>query len=157
MDEILLNSTKTYCGDIYPKYNYIEGKPLNTYCKINTRTSEDFEQEPTKYLEIGGLSSLEASSKKKKSTRYCKKGDILVSSLCPKKSQIKIADDDYMVTPAIHVLSDFENDKIKEKVFESLRTASVLDQMNSMLDGFKITYAKISEENLINNVLIDID
>ena len=157
MDEILLNTTKTYSGDIYPKYNYIEGKPLNTYCKINKRTSEDFEQEPTKYLEIGGLSSLEASSKKKKSTRYCKKGDILVSSLCPKKSQIKIADDDYMVTPAIHVLSDFENDKIKEKVFEALRTASVLEQMNSMLDGFKITYAKISEENLINNVLIDID
>ena len=94
------------------------------------------------------------SSKKKTSTRFCKKGDILIASLCPKKTQIVIADGEYMLSSAIHVLSEFENDSIRDYVYKQLKTDNVLSQMNTMLDGFKVTYAKISEENLYNNVLI---
>lgn len=61
-----------------------------------------------------------------------------------------------MVTTAIHVLSDFESEEIKEKIYEKIRSDDVLEQMNSLLDGFKITYAKISDANLINNILINI-
>ena len=61
-----------------------------------------------------------------------------------------------MVTTAIHVLSDFESEEIKEKIYEKIRSDEVLEQMNSLLDGFKITYAKISDANLINNILINI-
>lgn len=156
LDEYLLNRTKSYCGDIYPKYETTIGKALKEYCQINSRVSEDFDVMPTEYLEIGGLSSLKSSNKTKKTTRYCKKGDILVSSLCPKASQIKIADKDYMVTTAIHVLSGFESEDVKNKIYKSLKTDDVIKQMNSLLDGFKITYAKISEENLINNIFINI-
>lgn len=157
LDEYLLNTTDDYCGDIYPKYNLINGKPLSKYCKINFRTQDDFDVLPSDYLEIGGLSSLQASNKTKTSNRYCKKGDILISSLCPKKSQIKIADKDYMVTKAIHVLSGFNNEEIKNKVFNKISSDEVLNQMNSLLDGFKITYAKISDKNLINNIQINIE
>lgn len=156
-DQYLLNVSTEYCGDIYPKYNFNNGDALAKFCSINCRTQEDFKNLPIDYLEIGGLSSLQASSKNKTSNRFCKKGDILVSSLCPKKSQIKIADKDYMVTTAIHVLSNFENDEIKQKVYEKLKSEKVLEQMNSLLDGFKITYAKISDKNLINNIQIQID
>lgn len=37
-----------------------------------------------------------------------------------KRNQIKIADKDYMVTTAIHVLSDFESEEIKEKFMKKL-------------------------------------
>lgn len=156
LSDILINIDTGYCGDLYPKRSIVNGSPLNRYCQINSRTEEDFENLPSEYLEIGGLSSLQPSGKNKTSNRYCKKGDILISSLCPKKSQIKIADKDYMVTTAIHVLSGFENDDIKRKVLNALKSDDVISQMNALLDGFKITYAKISDINLYNNVLINI-
>ena len=62
-----------------------------------------------------------------------------------------------MLSPAIHVLSHFKDDKERDKVYKQLRTDDVLKQMNTMLDGFKVTYAKISDENLYNNVLININ
>lgn len=58
-----------------------------------------------------------------------------------------------MLTTAIHVLS-FDDDKIRDYVFEKLRQDDVIKQMNALLDGFKATYAKISEQNLYNNILI---
>lgn len=78
----------------------------------------------------------------------------MIASLCPKKTQIVIADGEYMLSSAIHVLSEFESDSVRDYVYKQLRTDNVLSQMNTMLDGFKVTYAKISEENLYNNVLI---
>lgn len=154
LDEFLLNVKDDYIGDIYPKYEKVSGISLSEYCKINVRTESDFTISPTKYAEIGDLKDLSNSSKKKTSSRLCKKGDILVASLCPKKSQIVIADGDYMLSSAIHVLSNFESDEIRDHVYKQLRSDVVLKQMNTMLDGFKITYAKISDENLINNVII---
>ena len=59
-----------------------------------------------------------------------------------------------MLSPAIHVLSEFKSDAIRDYVYKQLRSDNVISQMNTMLDGFKVTYAKISEENLYNNILI---
>jgi hypothetical protein len=110
---------------------------------------------PNKYLEIGDMNTQD-STKIKKTNRFCKKGDILISSLTPKKDKIVIAKGDFMLSSAIHVLSDFENDDIKNKIFETLKKETTLKQMNALLDGFKITYAKISERNLYNNIMINI-
>lgn len=156
LDEILLNSNSDYIGDIYPKYSKLDGEPLSKFCKINRYTDIDFNTLPTIYAEIGDLSNLKGSSKKKTSKRYCKKGDILISSLCPRKSHIVISDGEYMLSPAIHVLSDFANEKTRDLVYSQLRSDNCLKVMNTLLDGFKITYAKISEDNLFNNVLIKI-
>lgn len=100
LDEILLNSNSDYIGDIYPKYSKLDGEPLSKFCKINRYTDIDFNTLPTIYAEIGDLSNLKGSSKKKTSKRYCKKGDILISSLCPRKSHIVISDGEYMLSPA---------------------------------------------------------
>lgn len=156
LDEILLNSNSDYIGDIYPKYSKLDGEPLSKFCKINRYTDIDFNTLPTIYAEIGDLRNLKGSSKKKTSKRYCKKGDILISSLCPRKSHIVISDGEYMLSPAIHVLSDFANEKTRDLVYSQLRSDNCLKVMNTLLDGFKITYAKISEDNLFNNVLIKI-
>ena len=157
LDEILLNANCNYIGDIYPKYIKTDGEPLSKYCKINEYDETNFTDLPTIYAEIGDLNNLKNSSKKKTSRRFCKKGDILISSLCPRKSHIVISDGEYMLSPAIHVLSHFKDDKERDKVYKQLRTDDVLKQMNTMLDGFKVTYAKISDENLYNNVLININ
>lgn len=155
LDEILLNVKDDYVGDIYPKYEKKSGGvPLKTYCQINARSEDEFDIKPSKYIEISDLKNLSNCSKKKTSTRMCKKGDILVSSLCPKKSQILISDDNYMLSSAIHVLSGFKNDSVRDYVFKELQDSDVIKQMNTLLDGFKVTYAKISDENLINNVFI---
>ena len=154
LDEFLLNIKSDYVGDLYPKYTKNAGNPISKYCSINIYKEDDFEEIPAKYVEIGDLSNLANGSKKKTSKRFCKKGDILVSSLCPRKTHIVISDGEYMVSPAIHVLSNFKNNEERDHVYKQLRTDDVLKQMNTMLDGFKVTYAKISEENLYNNVLI---
>lgn len=159
--DILVNKELNEIGDIYPKYNKEKGislKELGEKCKINALTSEDFINVPTKYVEIGSLNkngNIDTSDKSKTTTRYCKKGDILVASLCPKKSQIIIADDDYVLTTAIHVLS-FNDYDLRDKVYKELISDKTIEQMNSLLDGFKITYAKISEQNLYNNVMLNL-
>ena len=107
---------------------------------------------PIKYLEISNLSN-QVGEKNISTTRYCKKGDILISSLTPRKSQIVIAKEDAMLTSAIHVLT-FKDEKNRDYVYNRLRSEDVLSQMNALLDGFKATYAKISEKNLIDNIII---
>ena len=155
--DIIINNNYSV-GDIYPKYNKTNGKALYELgCRINDLRKDEFEVVPTKYVEIGSLKNevIDTSDKDKKTTRYCKKGDILVASLCPKASQIIIADDDYVLTTAIHVLS-FEDVNMRNMVYKELRKNYALQQMNSLLDGFKITYAKISEKNLYYNIKLDI-
>jgi|GEM_PF-5712907 len=114
-----------------------------------------FKYIPTQYLEIGNLSD-QIPSKRLKTNRFCKEGDILISSLTPRKTQIVVAEGNFMLSPAIYVLSSFESDKTRDKIFFSLKEDSTIKQMNALLDGFKITYAKISEQNLYNNILIEI-
>lgn len=152
LSDIIINKNIGYSGDIYPKRVKSTGNPLNTFCKINEWKVSDFVTLPTKYLEIGDLNS-QTPSKAKTSTRFCKSGDILVSSL-PGRDKIVVAKNDFMLSSAIYVLSSFKSDKERDAVYCKLRTQPVLDQINALLDGFKITYAKISEYNLYNNILI---
>lgn len=154
---IILNKTEDSIGDIYPKYETVEGTALSNYCKINNRKPIDFNEDefPINYLEISDLNT-QLSKKKKNTTRLCRKGDILISSLVPTKDKIVVANDNYMLSTAIHVLSDFESDDMRDRILNVLREDSTIKQMHSLLDGFKITYAKITEQNLYNNVLIKI-
>lgn len=158
LTDILVNKTANYIGDIYPKYKLIEGRALSELCKINDWSDEDFVELPTDYLEIGDISGddMESGGKNKTTKRYCKAGDILVCSLNPVKEKITIADKNYMCSTAIYVLSQFESEEIKLKVLNELRKEYALSQMNSMCEGFKITYSKISEGNLYNNVKLKI-
>ena len=153
LSDITINTTSDYSGDIYPKRIICKGKPLNTYCKINQWTVSDFMNPPTEYLEIGDLKT-QTSSKKKQSSRLCKKGDILISSLLPEKEKIVVAKGDFMLSSAIYVLSSFKNNKERDDVLHKLQSADVINQMCALVDGFKITYAKISEHNLYNNIFI---
>lgn len=151
LSDILLNQSENNIGDIYPKYKKNSGTPLSHFCKINERLIGDVT--PKGYIEIGDLET-QTPSKNKKSNRYCKRGDILISSLTPTKQKIILAKDDFMLSTAIHVLSGFENDDIRDSILNKLKSPNVLEQMNSLLDGFKVTYAKISPENLYNNILV---
>lgn len=153
LSEITVNVANDYSGDIYPKRIVCDGNPLNKYCKINQRKESDFEAVPDKYLEIGDLKT-QVPTKKKQSTRFCKKGDILISSLLPDKEKIVIASGDFMLSSAIYVLSSFKNETERDEVLHKLQSSQVIDQMCALVDGFKITYAKISEHNLYNNVFI---
>jgi len=157
LTDILLNIKENYCGDIYPKRVICEGKPLSEYCNINEWREMDFAKIgiPSQYLEIGNLTD-QIPSKKLKTNRFCRDGDILISSLTPRKTQIVIAKGNFMLSSAIYVLSSFESTEIRDKVFCTLKEDGTIMQMNALLDGFKITYAKISEQNLHNNILIEI-
>ena len=157
LNDILLNITDNYCGDIYPKRIICNGNPLSEYCHINEWKELDFEtiDIPNQYLEIGNLTD-QIPIKKLKSNRFCKTGDILVSSLTPRETQIVIAQGNFMLSFAIYVLSSFESEEIRDRVYHALKEENTIKQMNALLDGFKITYAKISEQNLHNNILIEI-
>ena len=153
LSDITINQTDSYCGDIYPKRIISEGLPLSKFCKINEWKDSDFATVPSQYLEIGDMKT-QMATKKKTTTRYCKKGDVLISSLLPEKDKIVIANGEFMLSPAIYVLSSFENDQVRDDVMRKLRSPQVINQMCALVDGFKITYAKISEHNLYNNVYI---
>lgn len=153
LSDITINATTGYSGDIYPKRIVCSGNPLNKYCQINQRKETDFIDLPTSYIEIGDLKT-QIPTKVIKSSRLCKKGDILISSLLPEKEKIVIAKGEFMLSSAIYVLSGFKDDTERDEVFHKLQTPAVIDQMCALVDGFKITYAKISEHNLYNNVLI---
>ena len=153
LSDITINTSKVYSGDIYPKRMVCSGKPLNKFCQINQWKVSDFVNPPTDYLEIGDLKT-QIPSKLKQSTRLCKKGDILISSLLPDKDKIVVAKDNFMLSSAIYVLSSFKDDTERDKILHKLQSQKTIDQMCALVDGFKITYAKISEHNLYHNVLI---
>ena len=140
-----------------------EANPLSSDDETKELEGIDNSQEENELVEENSESSNEneemkvqnddkdINDKTKKTTRYAKKGDILLSSLCPTADKIAIADDNYMVSTAIHVLS-VKNGYNVEDILARLREEQVLEQMNSLLDGFKSTYAKISESNLSNYI-----
>lgn len=155
LPNILLNSDGKFGGDIYPKRIMSKGHPISDFCKINEYNDCDFAEIPTDYLEISNMSD-QIPTKKKKTKRYCKTGDILVSSLTPRSSQIVVAQKDFMLSNAIHVLSSFESAEIRDKVLVALKRPDAIRQMNALLDGFKVTYGKISETNLYKNINISL-
>ena len=153
LSDITINISEKYSGDIYPKRIVSTGEPLKKYCKINDWKINDFDNPPTEYLEIGDLKT-QIPSKRKKSTRLCKKGDILISSLLPEKDKIVVAQGDFMLSSAIYVLSSFKDNMERDNILRKLQSANTINQMCALVDGFKITYAKISEHNLYYNIFI---
>ena len=137
--------------EIFPKY---KDMPDKKYLKEYVSLRKEAGKEGLKYIEIGSLKGDEIiPSEKKKKGYACKEGDILYSSLTPTRQKIMIADDDYKVSGAIHILRPHKT-KDRNYVFDELRKEECLEQANSLVTGFKITYAKISAENLLNLVQI---
>ena len=148
LHSIVLNNNQ-----IYPKYQVSQGlTPLKNIFKIpkNRKNSK------YPYVEIGGLSSSRINTSNKNLTgKVVYENDILVSSLTPTKDKIVLSNGKYIVTTAIHVLQVREEYKNKlTYLYNELKKDYVLEQMNALLDGFKISYAKIKEHNLLNNIYI---
>ncbi|MGZ9756034.1 hypothetical protein ACXYRR_03800 [Mycoplasma sp. 246B] len=97
------------------------------------------------------------NNKNKKSSKVALKGDIVFSSL-PNAKKIAIADDNYFVSAAIYVIR-ITDKKIRDNFYNYIynNTNNIIYDMNVLLDGFKITYAKISEYNFKNNVFMQKD
>jgi hypothetical protein len=118
----------------------------------------DLNQINLEYIEISNIQNGRIKvnqAKSKKSSRICKKGDILFSSLTPTKKKIIISNDAYKLSTAIFVVH-FDDEKIRDKVFKYFQeNDDVYNDMSAFLDGFKITYAKINEFNLGNNIYLD--
>ena len=152
--DIIINDEKL---QIYPKYyNVPNSIPLGKYFDINPnhKLSEDAD---IKYIEISNIKNnkINHSNKKKTSSRICKSGDILLASLTPTPAKIAVVDDEYYVSTAIFVLSiKKEYSDYLMPLYEELKKDYVIKQMNSLLDGFKVTYAKIKDDNLSKYVKI---
>lgn len=59
-----------------------------------------------------------------------------------------------MLSSAIYVLSSFKDNMERDNILRKLQSANTINQMCALVDGFKITYAKISEHNLYYNIFI---
>lgn len=115
LSDVLINVRPAYCGDIYPKKKIVSGTPLSSYCKINEWRKSNFVTVPSGYLEIGDLTT-QVPSKSKVTNRFCKTGDILISSL-PGKDKIVIAKGEFMLSSAIYVLSSFSSVKVRDDIY----------------------------------------
>ena len=107
------------------------------------------------YLEIGDLvdSQIKIKSlKNKKSATICKQGDLLFASLTPSKAKVAIADRNYYVSNAIYVISHQDQQMIKWLFAYLINDDKIFKAISGLVDGFKITYAKISKTNLMNQV-----
>ena len=123
--------------------------------KINQKVELKSKQHLS-YLEIGDLVNSQVqikNAKNKRSKIVCKPGDLLFSSLTPNQDKVAIANDYYYVSNAIFVISH-QDPVMIEKLFTYLMNDEVIFKaINGLLDGFKITYAKITKTNLINQVV----
>ncbi|MGZ9763177.1 HsdM family class I SAM-dependent methyltransferase [Mycoplasma sp. 5912] len=145
---------------IYPRFN----KPKTGYISINDIAdviNPVYDKNVNyKYLEISDIQNgkiKHENNKNKKSSKVALKGDIVFSSL-PNAKKIAIADDNYFVSAAIYVIR-ITDKKIRDNFYNYIynNTNNIIYDMNVLLDGFKITYAKISEYNFKNNVFMQKD
>ena len=112
------------------------------------------------YLEIGDLvdSQIKMKSlKTKTSTTICNQGDLLFASLTPSKAKVAIADQNYYISNAIYVISHQDQQMVKWLFTYLMNDEVIFKAINGLLDGFKITYAKISKFNLMNQVKLKIN
>ena len=123
--------------------------------KINQKVELKSKQHLS-YLEIGDLVNSQVqikNAKNKRSKIVCKPGDLLFSSLTPNQDKVAIANDYYYVSNAIFVISH-QDPVMIEKLFTYLMNDdAIFKTINGLVDGFKITYAKITKTNLINQVV----
>ena len=126
---------------------------------INDKAIKIDEINDIKYIEIGDIENSKInikSNKIKQSKKICLYGDILFSSLTPSKEKVAISDGSYYVSDAIFIIKH-EDSKLINWLFNYfMKNKNIFNDINSILDGFKITYSKISTNNLLNNVYFDI-
>ncbi|PPE05092.1 hypothetical protein EELLY_v1c07800 [Entomoplasma ellychniae] len=108
------------------------------------------------YIEISNIDNnkLVGNFKKNmKSSNFCKKGDLLISSVTPKSKKVWISDGNYKVSSAIIVLK-FNDESVRDYIFDYLKNNvnNIFTNINSLSEGFKVTYSKISSWNLLNNI-----
>ena len=77
---------------------------------------------------------------------------LLFSSLVPTRAKIAIANQKYYVSPARFVISHHDPKMIKWLFNYLNEDDDIFSNINGLLDGFKITYAKISKDNLLHQV-----
>jgi len=144
---------------IYPRYQKLpsikKGFYLKEVCQVNINDERILENH-LDYVEISNIQNNKISGpfkKNKQDYRIARKGDILISSLTPSNKKIVLVDNDYKVSKAIHVLT-FKDREKRDYVYNYLlaNKNNVFEIFNSLLDGFKITYSKVSEFNLLNYV-----
>lgn len=119
---------------------------------------EHGEAKPKYYLEISDITNGEVklkNTKTKSTTKIANKGDILLSSM-PNSTKIAIADKKYFVSSAIFVIR-INDIKIRDNFYNYIykNKNNIINDMNVFLDGFKITYGKINEFNLKNNIFLN--
>jgi hypothetical protein len=137
--------------------NYVSLDKIIDYINpIENITAEN--KDTLQYIEISDIKNgkINILNTKKKTTRKkCISGDILFSSM-PKSSKIAISDKEYFVSTAIFVIRIL-NENIRQNFYEYIfkNKNNIIEDMNVFLDGFKITYAKITDFNLMNNIYID--
>ncbi len=153
LTDITINDEK----QVFPKYNgasCAEGIRVGDIFDVNPVYDATEDINKLSYVEISNIKNNKITpSDKKMKGRLCKKGDILLSSLTPASEKIVISDAEYILSSAIFVLSiKDEYSSRTDEIYAEIRKDYVLSQMNNMVEGFKITYAKISENNLKNNV-----
>ncbi|VEU78141.1 N-6 DNA methylase [Mycoplasmopsis columbinasalis] len=165
LNQILVDDKDHKSQLIYTRYKQHQGDFValdSLIDEINPIYSEEQKQklvnENTKYIEISDIENGQIkikNNKHKKSAKIAQKNDILISSL-PNNKKIAISDSTYYVSPAIYVLR-VSDEKLRDKIYKYIfnNKNNIIDDMNVFLDGFKITYGKINEHNLKNNIYID--
>lgn len=125
---------------------------------INEKINIDSAINNISYVEIGDIQNSRInvkSNKVKKSKNICFNGDILFSSLTPSKEKIAISDNTYYLSDAIFVIRH-KNEKFISWLFNYfMKDEKIFKDINSILDGFKVTYSKITVNNLLNNIYFD--
>lgn len=166
ISKILIKNWEKNITTIVPRYK----KPGDDFIQLGKLIDEinpknqipESKKEKIHYLEISDLEkglikikNEKIGKKIKKTQKIAVPGDLLISSL-PNKDKIAISDDFFFVSPAIFVLK-IKDEFIRKQLYEYIRKNknNIISNMQVFLDGFKITYAKISEYNLLNNIFVE--
>lgn len=162
-DLIVNNNNQNFM--IYPNkrarknYNWKTLEELGFYISEKNENNNNNKNINIKYIEIGDISNskikIKSNKKPKGNEKICKKGDIIFSSLTPSKSKVAIADNDYYVSNAIFIIRHKEMKMIDWLFNYFMENETIFNDINCMLDGFKITYAKITSENLLKNIYFE--
>ncbi|WP_322960304.1 HsdM family class I SAM-dependent methyltransferase [Mycoplasmopsis cynos] len=167
ISEILIKDKSQNNNLIYTRYKAPKSGfvPLGSLIdeinpKYDNSKISDIDISKIKYLEISDIENgkiKHKNNKHKKSNKLAFSGDILFSSI-PNNKKVAIADDTYFVSSAIYVFR-IKNKEIKENLYKYIfqNKNNIIGDMNVFLDGFKITYGKINEHNIANNIFIQKD
>lgn len=159
MKDIIVRSDTSnfiYLNYSKPKNGHAIKELVNEFCPSDNINSS------SKYIEISNLTAngkIVGPFKQNDSSKTALPGDIIFPKLVgqPSKFKIAIVEEPMYVTSAMAVLRISNEDK-RNKIFNYLKNNKhdVLDNMFYLGDGFKSSYLKISDENLLENIILDI-